>query len=53
MRVTFNDDGTDGIIHELLFSDTHTVEVGVVIPESSTGILALLGTLVLMRRKRS
>lgn len=48
--VTFNDDGSDGIIHEFAFSDT-PLNVGAV-PEPSTGILGLIGMMMLFRRKR-
>lgn len=52
MRVTLNDDGSVGTIHEWAYSDEVGFQVGQ-IPEPSTLVLLLLGSLGLLRRKRS
>ncbi|MDA7517559.1 hypothetical protein OAK89_03405 [Akkermansiaceae bacterium] len=50
MLVTFQEDGSEGMIHEFVLSDI-PVSVGA-IPEPSAGILLVLGALPLLRRRR-
>jgi len=52
MRVTLKDDGSLGVIHDWAYSDEVGFQVGQ-IPEPSSFILLLLGSLALCRRKRA
>lgn len=50
ISVTFNDDGTDGLIHDFAFRDT-PLAVGA-IPEPTTALMTLLASMTLLRRRR-
>ena len=52
MRVTLNDDGSVGTIHDWAYSTDAGFTVGQ-IPEPGTLVLILLGSLALLRRKRN
>ena len=52
MRVTLNDDGNPGTIHEWAYSDEVGFEVGQ-IPEPNSVLLALMASLALLRRRRN
>jgi hypothetical protein len=51
MRVTLNDDGTPGTIHDWAISSDSTFTVGM-IPEPGVALLGSLGMLLLLRRRR-
>lgn len=50
MRVTLNDDGSTGLIHDWAYSDD-PIDVGM-IPEPKAALMLLLGALALMHRSR-
>ncbi|YCM46369.1 PEP-CTERM sorting domain-containing protein [Verrucomicrobiaceae bacterium 227] len=50
MRVTLNEDGTTGLIHDWAYSD-QPIAIGAV-PEPQTALLTVLGALALWKRRR-